>query len=92
MVLDRPFYYRVLTMTPLKTGGRRRAWRPGSGHGWHQVIQREGIDPTWTVQMVAAIHISLEEAYHSPRVQCSKLDMGVEINLFLVFLWGGFQV
>ncbi|CAJ1372839.1 unnamed protein product [Effrenium voratum] len=26
-----------------------------------RVIQREGIDPTWTVQMVAAIHISLEE-------------------------------
>jgi hypothetical protein len=27
-----------------------------------QVIQRKGIDPTWTVQMVAAIHISLDEA------------------------------
>ena len=27
-----------------------------------QVIQRAGIDPTYTVQMVAAIHISLEEA------------------------------
>lgn len=26
-----------------------------------RVIQRKGIDPTWTVQMVAAIHISLDE-------------------------------
>jgi len=26
-----------------------------------RVIQRKGIDPTWTVQMVAAVHISLEE-------------------------------
>ena len=31
-----------------------------------QVIQRKGIDPTWTVQMVAAIHISLEEAHAVP--------------------------
>ena len=27
-----------------------------------QVIQRKGIDPTWTVQMISAIHISLDEA------------------------------
>ena len=30
------------------------------------MIQRKGIDPTWTVQMVAAIHISLDEANRPP--------------------------
>ena len=45
-----------------------------------QVIQRAGIDPTYTVQMVAAIHISLEEAQQNAICFCTFLHVRARLR------------